>query len=190
MSAHRRAGHPRSMPLLIAAALIAGCTPAGGNPGQMPDGPTVATAVADAGSAPSGPGDEPAGSEGSGPTGLPDEGTLPIDFPSEIPLPDGYHLVGVLGSSTTDGASGTYFVEFYSELSKDDLLSFYRDRLPSSIGWNETGSEERDGRTFVTFEPAGEQPTDRQPSGLVVQVAESDVDGYRVVNLQIYSYPL
>ena len=171
--------------MLVTVALVTGCADPGG--ADQPDQP-AASSVADPGSAPSGP-DDGSSNEGSDSSGLPDADTLPDDFPSEIPLPDGYHLVGVLGNETTDGAYGTYFVEFYSELSKDELLAFYRDQLPSSIGWNESHTEENAGVTTVVFEPAGEQPTDRQPSQLAVQVSESDVDGYRLVNLQIYNYP-
>jgi hypothetical protein len=186
MSGPRAAGYRTIfLALTVVAALVAAC---GATPAEIAGG-NGATPVPPGADPPSGvndPGDEPAARDGSN---LPPAGTLPGNFPPEIPLPDGYHLIGVIHGGSPDGASSTFFVELYSTMSEDELLAFFRERLPSSIGWNETGSEERDGLTSVTFEPEGEQPTDRMPSGLVVQVAESDVDGYRVVNLQIHEYP-
>jgi hypothetical protein len=184
MSGHRAANHPTVvLALVLGAALVAACgaTPAeiAGGAGANPLSP-----AGDSASDANGPGDDPAAGNDSG---LPPAATLPGNFPPEIPLPDGYHLSGVnqAGSDT----SSTFFVELYSDMSEDALLAFFRERLPASIGWNETGSEEYGGVTSVTFEPEGEQPADRQPSGLVVQVSESDVEGYRKVNLQIYEYP-
>jgi hypothetical protein len=110
----------------------------------------------------------------SGNADLPEETDLPDDFPSNVPLPDDIRVTN--SSSLTTGGVNTFFVEFYSEQSADEIADFFKAELPSS-GWTESLSSESGGEIFLNF-GTGE-------SGVTIIITESPTDGYRLVTLSV-----
>jgi len=115
----------------------------------------------------------------SGSAELPDEVDLDDDYPkNKIPLPDGARVT----SSSSFSSSGirSLFIELYVKKSVDELEEFYKDKLESA-GYQDSFSTTADGEVFLSYTTADATTG----AGVVVNIAESDVDGYSKVTLSI-----
>ncbi|MEX0749293.1 MAG: hypothetical protein WD359_00655 [Dehalococcoidia bacterium] len=125
-------------------------------------------------------GDDGSSDGASGSADLPDEQDLPDDFPSDrVPLPSGARVTS--NSSISSGGTNTFFVEFYSEQSADELSDYFKDELPNN-GWTESLSSQSGGEVFLSFAPEGGETT----SGVTIIIADAPTDGYRLVTLSIF----
>jgi hypothetical protein len=116
----------------------------------------------------------------SGSAELPDEQDLPDDFPSDrVPLPGDARITG--SSSLSSGGTDTFFVEFYSQDSADEIADHFKSELPGN-GWTESLSSESDGEIFLSFAPEGGEST----SGVTIIIADAPVEGYRLVSLSMF----
>jgi len=125
-------------------------------------------------------GDDSTDDGSSGSAELPDEQDLPDDFPSDrVPLPGDARVTG--SSSFSSGGTNTFFVEFYSQDSADELADHFKSELPAN-GWTESLTSESDGEIFLSFAPEGGVST----SGVTIIIADSPADGYRLVSISMF----
>jgi len=119
------------------------------------------------------------GDDGSSSAQLPEEQDLDDDFPSDkVPLPDDSRVTS--SSSLSSGGQDTFFVEFYSKKSTDELRDYFKDTLTGK-GWTEALASESDGDVYLTYASEDASAT----SGVTVIITDADVDGYRTVSLSV-----
>lgn len=124
--------------------------------------------------------DSGSGDDASGGGSLPEEEELSDDFPEDrVPLPDDIRVTN--STSIQSGETSTHLVEFYSEMSVDDLRSYFGDELTGN-GWTEVFSTDQDGETLLSFSASDSGAVG---AGVTVVIRESDVEGYRTVTLTV-----
>lgn len=110
---------------------------------------------------------------------LPEEQDLSDDFPSDrVPLPDDARVTS--SSSISTGGQTSWFVEFYSDQSTDELRDYFKDALTGK-GWTEALASESGGEVYLNYTTSETSAT----SGVTVIITEADVDGYRTVSLSV-----
>jgi len=113
---------------------------------------------------------------------LPDEVELNDDFPSDsVPLPDNARVTS--STSFSQGGSNTFFVEFYSEDSAEEVQDYF-DRELTGNGWTESFTSSSNGELFATYARA-DDPDGATNNGVVVTIRDSDVAGYVQVSLSV-----
>lgn len=123
------------------------------------------------------------GDGSSGSADLPDEVDLDDDFPTDlVPLPDGVRVTS--SSSISSGGTTTHFVEFYSQMSADDLESHFSDEM-TGAGWEQALRTRSDGETLLTYSLNAEEGDILSGDSATVLITEADVDGYRVVSITV-----
>lgn len=119
----------------------------------------------------------------SGSADLPDEVGLDGDFPTDlVALPDEVRVTS--SSSISSGGTTTHFVEFYSEMSADDLESHFSNEM-SGDGWEEAFRTSADGETVLTYSRGADEGDILSGDSATVLITEADVDGYRVVSITV-----
>lgn len=155
------------------------------------DNPSGSSPTEDTGDGDSGDEETPEATSDSGSDGdsgdsdvpLPDEANLSDSFPSSrVPLPDDIRVTS--SSSFEAGGAETYYVEFYSKDSIDDLAKFFKDALPGK-GWTNAFSAESDGTVTQSYTPADTSANE----GVNLSISKSDSAGYNVVNLTVVVAP-
>jgi hypothetical protein len=115
---------------------------------------------------------------------LPEEAELADDFPtSEVPLPDGARVTS--SSSFATGGVKTFFAEFYSEDSIDELADYYAGELTEAEGWGQSFTTEQNGEKFASY-IKGE---DAAGVSVNLSITPSEVDGYNKVALTVTNVP-
>lgn len=109
---------------------------------------------------------------------LPDEVDLEDEFPSNIPLPDGARVTS--SSSVTSGGFSTIFAELYVEDGVDNLQTYFEDTL-AEAGYTESISSSAGGQIFLSYT----EGDGSSGNGVLVNIAESNVDGYALVTVTV-----
>ena len=123
--------------------------------------------------------DNSSGDDGSSSAQLPEEQDLSDDFPSDrVPLPDDSRVTS--SSSISSGGQNSFFVEFFSKKSTDELRDYFKDTLTGK-GWTEALASESGGEVYLSYTPSDESAA----SSVTVIITDANVDGYRTVSLSV-----
>lgn len=123
--------------------------------------------------------DSSSGDDGSSSAQLPEEQDLSDDFPSDrVPLPDDVRVTS--SSSISSGGQDSWFVEFYSKKSADELKDYFHDTLTGK-GWTEALASESGGEVYLSYTDSETSAT----SSVTIIITDADVDGYRTVSLSV-----
>jgi len=124
-------------------------------------------------------GDDGSSDEGSTDAQLPEEQDLSDDFPSDrVPLPDDSRVTS--SSSISSGGQNSFFVEFYSKKSADELRDYFGDTLTGK-GWTEALASEADGDVYLSYTNSETSAT----ASVTVIITDADVEGYQTVTLSV-----
>jgi hypothetical protein len=158
----------------------------GDDDGSFTGGEDAGSDTPDAGDDASGDSGDDSGDDGSSgddstsDAQLPDEQDLSDDYPADqVPLPDDIRVTS--SSSLATGGVESFYVEFYSKKSADEIADFFKNELPGN-GWTETLTSETDGDIYLSF---GSADTAETGSSVTIIISEADVEGYRLVNVAV-----
>ena len=122
--------------------------------------------------------EEDGGSSGS--ADLPEEVELQDEYPEDqLPLPDDARVTA--SSSFSSGGTATVFVTYYTTESMEDLEQYYQDTL-TAAGYADSFSSNSNGEVFLSYTKGADTAT---PEAAVVSLRESDVEGYRQVDVNL-----
>jgi hypothetical protein len=125
-------------------------------------------------------GDGSSSGDGGSAAQLPDEQDLSDDYPADrVPLPGDIRVTS--SSALATGGVESFYVEFYSQQSADEIADFFKNELPGK-GWTETLTSESGGEIYLSFGPADSA---NSSSIVTIIISEAEVEGYRLVNLSV-----
>jgi hypothetical protein len=114
------------------------------------------------------------GSPSSGDSSLPDEVSLPKDYPKDrAPLPSGVRLTSA--SSITSGGQSLYTVEFYSKDDASEISQYFKDELPKH-NWSQVLASESGGESLLSY-------SDGDNQSVTITIGQADVAGYQKVSM-------
>jgi hypothetical protein len=157
----------------------------GDNPGDISGDDSSNEETPDDGASSGDSGDDSGddGTSGDGDSGnadLPEEQDLSDDYPSDrVPLPDDIRITG--STSLATGGTESYYIEFYSKKSADELADYFKETLPGK-GWSEAITTNTGGDVYIAFTSADSTETS---SGVTITITDAPVDGYRLVNVGV-----
>ena len=118
--------------------------------------------------------------DSSGSADLPEEVDLQDEYSEDqIPLPDDARVTA--SSSFSSGGTATIFVTLYTKESIEDLEQYFKDTLEAA-GYADSFSSNSNGEVFLSYTRGADTST---PEAAVVNLRESDVEGYRQVDINL-----
>lgn len=143
-------------------------------------GDSSGNSSSDNGSSDDSSGDDSSSDSGSGSADLPEEVNLQDEYPEdEIPLPDNARVTA--STSFSSGGTSSIYITIYTTESIEDLEQYYKDTLEAA-GYADSFSSNSNGEVFLSYTRGADSTT---PEAAVVSLRESDVEGYRQVDVNL-----